>query len=170
MIPIHNGRIRVLVVEDNDDTAKFELLSLTKVGFEVQRVSDGGVAIQEMKQFLPNIVILDLELPGRTGDQIQEDMFKDPLLKDIPVIVSSVHLTDSSDPENLGNKYQWIHHRFQNHTSERLVKKLSQGSTIKDLLIEVTIACGDIYKVIPVALHEYWKRSDPKNVPPFQVI
>ena len=170
MIPIMNGRIKVMIVEDNDDTAKFEQQVLVKVGFEVFRVADGAIAFNEMKKIKPNIVILDLELPGKTGDQIQEEMMKDSELRDIPVIVNSVHLTDSSDADNLGNKYMWIHHRYTGQMSNRIVRKLSDNPGIKDLLIEVTIACGDAYNVMPLGLKEYWQKADPKNVPQFNVI
>ena len=170
MYPITGGTMKIMIIEDNDDTAKVESQILTKVGFDTMRVSDGAVAINEMKAYRPNIVVLDLELPGKTGDQIQEEMMQDPELKSVPVIVASVHLSDSGDADNLGNKYMWVHHRYTGTMSKRVVKKLSDGSTIKDLIIEVTATCGETYNVIPVGLKKYWEKSEPTNVPPFQVI
>ena len=170
MTPITDGKLKILIVEDNDDTARVESQILTKVGFDTFRVADGGIAYSEMQRLKPNIIILDLELPNKTGDQIQEEMLKDDELKDVPVIVNSVHLTDSTDADNLGNRYMWVHHKYTGKASQRVVRKMSESSTIKDLMIEVTIACGDAYQVIPVGLKKYWEKSDPANVPPFKAI
>lgn len=169
--PKINEKVKVMVIEDNDDTANTEIDLLNRLGFETARVGDGAKAFEEMKILKPDIVILDLELPGKTGDIIAEQMLQDVGLKDIPIIPCSVHLKESADPENLGNKFTQVFYRYTKAAPEAGVTKGSTSSTsIKDLIVEVTVACGEIFGGIPMALYEYWKKASPYKMPPYGIL
>lgn len=58
---------RVLVVEDDKALADIVCHNLKHEGFEVQRVADGAVALKTAKAFAPDLVLLDLRLPGADG-------------------------------------------------------------------------------------------------------
>jgi two-component system sensor histidine kinase/response regulator len=57
----------VLVVDDEEATRSFVERVLTREGFQVRVASDGNEALQSMQTQLPNLVILDLEMPGMNG-------------------------------------------------------------------------------------------------------
>ena len=57
-------RWRILVVEDNDDTAETLALLLRIHGHEVRIAHDGASALAETSDWLPRVVILDINLPG----------------------------------------------------------------------------------------------------------
>jgi CheY-like chemotaxis protein len=59
----YRGR-RILVVEDNDDTAETLALLLRIHGHEVRVAHDGPAALAEVADWLPRVVFLDLNLPG----------------------------------------------------------------------------------------------------------
>src|SRR4051794_34994518 len=65
---------RVLVVEDDDDIAQVLQRLLRTEGYEVRTSGDGTVALDEAKQFLPDVVILDLGLPGIDGMEVAREL------------------------------------------------------------------------------------------------
>jgi DNA-binding response OmpR family regulator len=58
-------------------------------GFIAESIYEGTGAMGKIKNFLPQLILLDIMLPGRDGRDILIDMKKDPELKDIPVIIIS---------------------------------------------------------------------------------
>ncbi len=61
---------RILVVEDNLDSAESMLLLLKGVGHEVMVVSDGREAVGVAKRFQPQVILLDIGLPGMDGYEL----------------------------------------------------------------------------------------------------
>ena len=59
--------IRILVVDDNQDSAESLGLLLKLIGNEVRIVHDGRAAVDEAKDFLPRVVLLDIGLPKMSG-------------------------------------------------------------------------------------------------------
>jgi CheY-like chemotaxis protein len=64
------ARRRILVVEDNLDSAEAMLLLLKGVGHEVTVVSDGREAVDVAKRLRPEVILLDIGLPGMDGYEL----------------------------------------------------------------------------------------------------
>lgn len=78
---------RVLYVEDDEDIQRIVRMSLERVGkMTVQIVSDPLVAIDAMKQFKPELVMLDWMMPGMDGPTLFKKMLETPETKDFPVV------------------------------------------------------------------------------------
>lgn len=58
-----------------------------KEGFDVHVASDGEDALTVIKKTVPDIVLMDLILPKRTGFEVISDMQTEPAVKDVPVVV-----------------------------------------------------------------------------------
>lgn len=75
---------RILIVEDDATIARFVELELTHLGHEVFKVSDGDAAVEEIEKVEPDLVLLDLMLPGKDGltiaRELRERGFKQPIL------------------------------------------------------------------------------------------
>jgi len=65
---------RILVIDDNLDTAAMCALSLTLEGHVVEIAHDGASALKMAKAFRPDIVILDIGLPGMSGMDVAKDI------------------------------------------------------------------------------------------------
>jgi two-component system, chemotaxis family, CheB/CheR fusion protein len=63
---------RVLVVDDNADAAETLRMVLELQGLVVEVVEDGPAALQRMESFAPDVLLLDLGLPGMNGLQVAE--------------------------------------------------------------------------------------------------
>jgi signal transduction histidine kinase/ActR/RegA family two-component response regulator len=61
------GRTRLLIVEDNDDTARALRAALEQLGYAVALAHDGPVALNVARAFEPDIVLLDIGLPVMDG-------------------------------------------------------------------------------------------------------
>ncbi|MDE1851404.1 MAG: response regulator [Candidatus Micrarchaeota archaeon] len=79
---------RIMVVEDDRNISKLMTLSVGK-GFDITQVYDGKEALQKIKFEKPDLVILDLMLPGMDGLEICQTIKKTQNLKDIIVIIVS---------------------------------------------------------------------------------
>ena len=60
-------KLRILVVEDNEDSRVTLQMILTALGHEVLLAQDGETAVLEAPAFMPDIVIMDVGLPGISG-------------------------------------------------------------------------------------------------------
>ncbi len=61
---------KILIVDDDSNIAELISLYLTKEFYEVQIVEDGEQALQVFDTFQPNLILLDLMLPGMDGYQV----------------------------------------------------------------------------------------------------
>ena len=85
--------IRVLYVEDNDDNVYMLKLRLELVeGFEVLVAGDGETGCATALAERPDIILMDLELPGLDGWQAARRLKSDPRTRDIPIIALSAHV------------------------------------------------------------------------------
>jgi two-component system response regulator MprA len=75
---------RVLVVEDDEDIALALQRSLRLEGYDVRISRDGSAALDDFKQFLPDLVLLDLGLPKVDGITVAERMRRDG---DVPILM-----------------------------------------------------------------------------------
>ncbi len=80
---------KVLVCEDDKFLSGAYRIKLTKLGFEVQLASDGDDALAHLETFTPDIILLDLIMPGKDGFSTLMRLRAEERWKHIPVIVAS---------------------------------------------------------------------------------
>lgn len=77
---------RVLIVDDDNNIAELISLYLTKEMFETLIVNDGEAALTEVEKFKPNIILLDIMLPGIDGYQVCREVRSN---NTVPIILLS---------------------------------------------------------------------------------
>lgn len=77
---------RILVVEDNDLNRKLFCDVLTANGFEVDPVADGEDVLETARSTTPDLIIMDIQLPGVSGVDLIEAAKRDTTLAEIPVL------------------------------------------------------------------------------------
>jgi len=82
---------RVLVVEDNLDGVHSLVLLLRDMGHEVEYATDGYDALDTAIRFRPEIVLLDLNLPGLSGFDVCKRIKANPVLKAARVIALTAY-------------------------------------------------------------------------------
>lgn len=76
--------MKVLVVDDDDKIIKVLTAYLEKEGYTVETAQDGWEAVDKTRQLQPDIVLLDVMLPGLDGWEVLKEIRKD---NDIPIIM-----------------------------------------------------------------------------------
>lgn len=74
-------RVRVLVVDDNEDAAEMLARVLTRAGHEVRTAHDGDSGLAEARHFSPEVAVLDIGLPRRNGYELAMAIRGDPSLR-----------------------------------------------------------------------------------------
>lgn len=77
---------RVLVVEDEKDARLVLARRLQAAGFEVLQATDGANGAEQARQARPDLIILDVMLPGRDGMEVYRVLRGDPATREVPVI------------------------------------------------------------------------------------
>jgi DNA-binding response OmpR family regulator len=77
----------VLVVDDDPDVCDLVTYKLEQSGFEVRRASDGDAALREVAQRIPDLVLLDIMMPGISGLEVLERLRADHATAVIPVVM-----------------------------------------------------------------------------------
>ena len=77
----------ILIVDDSPTDRQFLTEILSKNGFKVSTADSAEDAMQKVKQLRPDLVLMDVVLPGQNGFQATRALSKDESTKSIPVII-----------------------------------------------------------------------------------
>jgi CheY-like chemotaxis protein len=77
---------RILQVEDNPLNAKLVSLILSRAGYEVVTVGDATGAERSIRERVPDLVLMDLGLPGKDGYVLTREIREDPNTAEVPVL------------------------------------------------------------------------------------
>lgn len=89
-------RARVLLVEDEADIRELIRYSLVQGGFEVAEASDGAEALEKLRAFAPDLMVLDLMLPGMLGLELCQRLRARADTVHLPILIVSAR-TSASD-------------------------------------------------------------------------
>ncbi|MCP4678336.1 MAG: response regulator [Deltaproteobacteria bacterium] len=103
---------RILVVEDNDVAAEQIETALTTDGFTVDRAADGQVALNKVKQHLPDGIVLDLMMPRTDGFEVLNVIRSKPETAHLPFLILTAKDLTAKERENL----------TQNHVQQLIQK------------------------------------------------
>jgi len=93
---IMNAQKKILIVDDEELNLDFFELMLSKLGFGVEKARDGMEALEKVKRFMPDLVLLDNIMPRMTGWEFTKKIKSDDRYRDIPIIMFSA-LDDIKD-------------------------------------------------------------------------
>ena len=79
----------ILIVDDYPDALDIWALYLRSLGYEVSTASDGAAAIAEAERLLPDLIVLDLELPHVSGFDVAKHLRANPETSAIPLIAAT---------------------------------------------------------------------------------
>jgi two-component system cell cycle response regulator DivK len=84
--------LTILLVEDVDDTRYFMRLELEYLGYRVIEAGDGQKAIELALEEHPDIILMDLSLPGIDGLEATRRIRQDPSMAKVPIIAVTAHM------------------------------------------------------------------------------
>jgi two-component system cell cycle response regulator DivK len=99
------GPSRVLVVEDNPLNVKLMRDVLTHAGFDVVEARSGEEGIARAVECLPDIILMDLQLPGIDGTQAMRTIKAGPIGPDVPIIAVTAFAMSQDRERALSNGF-----------------------------------------------------------------
>ncbi len=88
----------MILIVDDEDAGRETLQSILEgEGYRLQMAENGSQALEKARRFLPDVILLDVMMPGMTGFEVCQHIRSDPAIAEIPVIM----LTALDDRESL---------------------------------------------------------------------
>lgn len=152
---------RMLVVEDN------ELMGLTvkalfkSLGFDVHLIKNGAEALGWLEKNPVDVMILDLELPGMTGDKIHDAVKNNPRLRDVSIIPFTTH-REVDERGSIIDKLMTRERARTGRLPDDVVWKTDyfgepSGDINKDLANQVALKLAYANKTLPQEMIDYFR-------------
>jgi len=80
---------RVLIIDDDQIIVKYLSVALSEHGYEPLSANDCSEGLRKIEEIKPDLIVLDVMMPGKSGFVMIKQLKKDDQLKDIPVLMLS---------------------------------------------------------------------------------
>lgn len=87
---------QILIVEDKPTSRELLRTVLEQQGYEVVEAENGEEALARLREHVPDLVLMDLQMPSRNGYDVLKEIRKDPHLNALPVVA----VTANAMPED----------------------------------------------------------------------
>jgi DNA-binding response OmpR family regulator len=128
----NNKAIKVLIVEDDKNICEMYAITFMKQGFTVYTASEGRSAIQKFNNKRPDIILLDIMMPGVDGYQVLAEIRKDVNVY-IPVIMltnlDANDFTREAQMENI-DEYLIKSHHSPREVVEKTIEVLKKNQIL----------------------------------------
>ncbi|MDO9557878.1 MAG: response regulator [Coriobacteriia bacterium] len=116
---------KVLVVDDEPAIANLAKIKLTNQGFDVTTANSGKEALASVASDPPDVMVLDVMMPGMDGWEVASRMKGDPDTKHIPILMlTALGLGEESRPEFV-NVDEYYTKPFDGATLVKIVRRLA---------------------------------------------
>lgn len=120
---------KVLIIEDEDIIIDLLKKKLLQEGYDVLIAHDGEEGLKSLRETKPDIVLLDIVMPKKSGYEVMEEMGKDPELSKIPIIIisNSGQPVELDKAKDLGAKDWLIKTEFDpQEVADKVKKQIGQ--------------------------------------------
>lgn len=88
---------KILIIEDDSFIRDIYQVKFEQEGFEIVMAEDGVVALEKLKDFIPDVILLDIMMPYLDGTEVLRSIRKTEVLEKVPVVM----LTNISEKEKV---------------------------------------------------------------------
>jgi DNA-binding response OmpR family regulator len=114
---------KILFVDDEPDILKVSVFMLKRMGYEAFGALNGQKAMDLVRQKIPDLIVLDVYLPGMKGDEIAGLLKKDKTTQGIPIILISADLTTLEARSRLCGADDYLGKPFEVQDLLNMIKK-----------------------------------------------
>jgi len=123
---------KALVVDDESDARTFVRAILEPLGWEIAEAEEGESGLVKAKSIQPELIVLDVQMPGKSGFQVFGDLVKDPATKDCKIVM----LTGVAEKTGIGFSADEMG-EFLGREPDAYVEKPIDPDTFKQVLDKV---------------------------------
>ena len=88
-------------VDDDSTIRDIEVYTLTQTGFGAKGFADGASVLEALKSELPELIVLDIMLPGKDGVEVLKEIRNNPKTRQIPIIMATAKGTEMDKIQGL---------------------------------------------------------------------
>ncbi|MBI2507070.1 MAG: response regulator [Candidatus Niyogibacteria bacterium] len=117
---------KIAILEDDSAMVKSLTRALTEGGYEVYSAIDGETGLRNIEQNRPDLIVLDIILPRKSGFEVMEALSSDPVLSRIPVMV----LTNLESSQDINRMTEMGAKSFlvkTNYSLDEIVEKIKEA-------------------------------------------
>ena len=92
-------RHRILIVEDERDLQNLLRLFFERQGYTVYDARDGQEAIEVAQRKLPDLILMDIQMPRKTGIEAVQELRADPRFANTPILAITAHARNYLPPD-----------------------------------------------------------------------
>lgn len=85
------NRTRVLVVDDNEMFIEMTRFVLSAAAYVVETAEDAGQALARIPEFQPDLILMDIQMPGVDGFELTRRLKADPATRHVPVVAFTAY-------------------------------------------------------------------------------
>jgi CheY-like chemotaxis protein len=119
----------ILVIDDEPAILELLTKTLLQKGFRVLRATDGRIGVEFATKYLPEVIILDFNLPELSGTQIVEQLRANPRTKSIPILINTGTVLNEEERQRLAGHVQSITSKTER---ESLLSELERLGALND--------------------------------------
>lgn len=125
---VSTAPLKVLIVDDSISVRHSVSRLVEAQGWKQQQAVDGVEALAKLEQFLPDVIILDIEMPRMNGYELKSALNNNQLYRDIPVIMLTSRASEKHQQKarELGIRH-YMTKPYQEEVFVRLLEKLHRG-------------------------------------------
>jgi two-component system phosphate regulon response regulator PhoB len=146
-------REKILAIEDEEDILEVITYNLEREGYRVAGCTDGDAGLSRIRRESPDLILLDLMLPGTDGVEICRRLKSDPTTEGIPVIMVTAKGEESDVVLGLGvGADDYVVKPFSPKELVARVRAVLRRSPLRDEGVSQRLVLGDV--VIDSSRHE----------------
>lgn len=96
---------KILIVDDEPDLLDFAAMRVNTFGYDVITAVDGDNALTILQKTVPDLILLDVMMPGRDGYEICNEIKSNPKLAKVPIVLFTAK---PQQKERLKSNYEFI--------------------------------------------------------------
>lgn len=126
MSQINMAKKKVMVVDDEETLVTLVTAILTNEGYDIISASSGQECLEKLKETKPDLIILDMMMPGMSGREVCEKIRADKGLKNVKIVFLTVAKFSEVGKESLKKMkvLDYINKPFDNEDLIRRIKKV----------------------------------------------
>ena len=115
---------KILIVNDQPDLLRITTFRIQKMGYDVIIASDAVQALEMIKSHIPDLVLLDINMPNLSGPEVCKNMKAQENLKKIPVILFTASSTNIEEKVKEAGAQDYLIKPFDLEVLAKKIQKL----------------------------------------------
>ena len=132
---------RVLVVDDDENTRRFLSVALEANGYEAMTAEDGDDGYNKVQELKPDLILLDVMMPKKTGFVLFKQLRRKEEFKDIPVIMLTAvaEVLEEDETQAEGETFERPFDSLRDSLRKAIIKMRDEGLVKPEVFIDKPI-------------------------------